>query len=151
VASEETFRLDGGTLYIFTDGVTEGDLKDGSQLGTEGFKKIIREHIDLPVDERIAIIVSALGDTGRKRHDDITLIAIDATSPCLNEATQHNQATMVARHTFPARADELQAVREVVSKACDDCGCTRSMATDLVIATCLQGHRRWQGNIGNIL
>ena len=38
------------------------------------------------------------------------------------------------RHTFPARADELQAVREIVSKACDDCGCTRTMATDIVIA-----------------
>lgn len=131
---KETFRLDGGTLYIFTDGVTEGDLVDGSQLGTDGFKRIIRERIDLPVAERIAAIVSALGDTGRKRHDDITLIAIDATTPCLNGDSQHNQATMVARHTFPARADELQAVREVVSKACEDCGCTRSMATDIVIA-----------------
>ena len=131
---KETFRLDGGTLYIFTDGVTEGELADGSQLGTDGFKRIIREHIELPVAERIAAIVSALEDTGRKRHDDITLIAIDAITPCLAGDTQHNQATMVARHTFPARADELQAVREVVSKACEDCGCSRSMATDIVIA-----------------
>jgi sigma-B regulation protein RsbU (phosphoserine phosphatase) len=131
---KEIFWLDGGTLYIFTDGVTEGDLQDGNRLGTDGFKKIIREQMDVPVEERIATVVSALGDTGRKRHDDITLIAIDATNPCLNRDTQHNQGNMIARHTFPARPEELQAVREVVSKACEDCGCTPSMATDIVIA-----------------
>jgi len=130
----ETFNLDGGTLYIFTDGVTEGDLKDGSQLGIEGFKKIIRERLDLPVAERIATITSVLGNTGGKRHDDITLIAIDSSTPCLKENIRDNQAAMIVRHTFAARADELQAVREVVSKACDDCGCPRSMATDIIIA-----------------
>jgi len=41
---------------------------------------------------------------------------------------------MIARYTFPARADALQAVREVVNRACNDCGCTPSMATDIVIA-----------------
>jgi sigma-B regulation protein RsbU (phosphoserine phosphatase) len=131
---KETFNLDGGTLYIFTDGVTEGDLKDGSQLGIDGFKKIIRERIDLPVAERIAAIVSVLGDSERKRHDDITLIAIDAANPCITGDKRHNQSTMIVRHTFPARANELQAVRKIVSKACDDCGCNRSMATDIVIA-----------------
>jgi sigma-B regulation protein RsbU (phosphoserine phosphatase) len=130
----ETFNMGGGTLYIFTDGVTEGNLKDGSRLGINGFTRIIRERHDLPVADRLATIVSVLGDTGRKRHDDITLIAIDASTPCLTGDTQHNEGTLIARHTFPARADALQAVREVVSKACDDCGCTRSMATDIVIA-----------------
>ena len=131
---KETINLDGGTLYIFTDGVTEGDLQDGSRLGVDGFKKIIRENIKLPPAERIAAVVSILGDTGRKRHDDITLIAIDAGSPCLEEKNLHNTASMIARHTFPARADALQAVREVVNKACNDCGCSQSTATDIVIA-----------------
>ena len=89
---KETLNLDSGTLYIFTDGVTEGDLKDGSRLGIDGFKRIIRESIDLPVAERLAAIVSVLDDTGGKRHDDITLIAIDATNPCLREDTRHNQS-----------------------------------------------------------
>jgi sigma-B regulation protein RsbU (phosphoserine phosphatase) len=131
---KESFNLDGGTLYIFTDGVTEGDLDDGSRLGTEGFEKIIREGSSLGTAERIAAVVSLLGNTGRKRHDDITLIAIDAGNSCVKVDKQHNGLPMIARHTFPARADALQAVREVVNRACDDCGCTQSMATDIVIA-----------------
>ena len=41
---------------------------------------------------------------------------------------------MIARHTFPARADALQKVREVVSNACETCGCSPKAATDIVIA-----------------
>lgn len=131
---EASFNLDGGTLYIFTDGVTEGDLADGSRLGTDGFEKIIQKGSGLAPAERIAAVVSVLGSTGHKRHDDITLIAIDAGNSCLTGDKQHNGLPMIARHTFPARADALQAVREVVNQACDDCGCTQSMATDIVIA-----------------
>jgi sigma-B regulation protein RsbU (phosphoserine phosphatase) len=131
---EESLNLDGGTLYIFTDGVTEGDLADGSRLGADGFEKIIRKGSGLTAAERIAAVVSILGNTGHKRHDDITLIAIDARNSCLKGDKQHNGLPMIARHTFPARADALQAVRDVVNRACDDCGCTQSMATDIVIA-----------------
>ncbi len=131
---KETFNLNGGTLYIFTDGVTEGDLKDGRRLEVDGFKTIIQENMGLPVADRIATIVSVLGDTGRSRHDDITLIAIDGTNPGSGEETVQNSSSLIARHTFPASASALQAVREVVSKACDDCGCSKSLATDIVIA-----------------
>ena len=131
---KETIKLDSGTLYIFTDGVTEGDLGNGEQLGVDGFTRIIRESTDLPVAERIAAVVSLLENTGRTRHDDITLLALDASTPCLNDNIRHNGAPMMVRHTFPARASELRAAREFVSKACSDCGCTESMATDIVIA-----------------
>jgi sigma-B regulation protein RsbU (phosphoserine phosphatase) len=89
---KEILNLDGGTLYIFTDGVTEGDLENGSQLGVDGFINIIRESTDVPVADRIAAVVSLLGETGRKRHDDITLIAIDASTPCLKNDITHNEA-----------------------------------------------------------
>ena len=131
---KESFNLEGGTLYIFTDGVTEGRLEDGSQLETDGFRRIIREGTGLQPAARIAAVVSLLGETGQKRHDDITLIAINAGNPCLTGEKQHNTTSMIARHTFPARADALQAVREVVTRGCAECGCTESMATDIVIA-----------------
>jgi len=38
------------------------------------------------------------------------------------------------RLKFPAQAGELQRVREVVRRACDECGCTAALASDLVIA-----------------
>jgi len=75
--TDEIFNLDGGALYVFTDGVTEGDLAEGGRLEVEGFKKIIRESQHLPAAERIEAVVSLLRDTGRSRHDDITLVAVE--------------------------------------------------------------------------
>jgi len=74
---DEIFNLDGGALYVFTDGVTEGDLAEGGRLEVEGFKKIIMEGRHLPAAERIEAVVSLLRNTGRTRHDDITLVAVE--------------------------------------------------------------------------
>ncbi|MGB5717066.1 MAG: SpoIIE family protein phosphatase [Gammaproteobacteria bacterium] len=131
---EETFNLDGGTLYIFTDGVTEGCLEDGSRLEQTGFQDIMRERCDLPIAARIKAVVSILSDTGRKRHDDITLLAIEDTRPELRHHASGDWPRMVARFTFPARADALQSVREVVNDACEACGCVTEDATDIIIA-----------------
>jgi sigma-B regulation protein RsbU (phosphoserine phosphatase) len=130
----ETFHLHGGTLYIFTDGVTEGCLEDGSRLGRAGFQEIIREGSELPIAARLEAVVSVLSDTGRKRHDDITLLAVEDARPELRHKVASNEPEMIARHTFPARADALHSVREVVHNACDACGCAPEDATDIIIA-----------------
>ena len=130
----EAFNLDGGTLYIFTDGVTEGCLEDGSRLEQTGFQDIIRERSELPAAARIDAVVSILSDTGRKRHDDITLLVIEDKRSELHDNISSDGPGLVARYTFPARADALQAVREVVNNACETCGCETETATDIVIA-----------------
>jgi phosphoserine phosphatase RsbU/P len=130
----ETFQLHGGTLYIFTDGVTEGCLEDGSPLGRAGFQDIIREGSELPIAARLEAVVSVLSDTGRKRHDDITLLAVEDARPELRHKVASDEPKMIARHTFPARADALHSVREVVHNACDACGCAPEDATDIIIA-----------------
>jgi sigma-B regulation protein RsbU (phosphoserine phosphatase) len=130
----ETFHLEGGTLYIFTDGVTEGSLEDGSRLGQAGFQDIIRERRDLPIAARIEAVVSTLSNTGRKRHDDITLLAVEDARPELRNTIDSVEPVMVARHTFPARAEALHTVREVVNNACEACGCEPEDATDIIIA-----------------
>jgi sigma-B regulation protein RsbU (phosphoserine phosphatase) len=130
----ETFHLEGGTLYIFTDGVTEGCLEDGSRLGQAGFQDIIRERSELPIAERIGAVVSILSNTGRKRHDDITLLAVEDARPELRDNVDIDEPVMIARHTFPARAEALHTVREVVNNACEACGCVPEDATDIIIA-----------------
>jgi len=70
--------LDGGTLYIFTDGVTEGDLQDGSRLEVEGLKKLILDNAMAPAPKRIEVVVEKLvGDGSHYRHDDITILAVE--------------------------------------------------------------------------
>jgi sigma-B regulation protein RsbU (phosphoserine phosphatase) len=131
---EETFNLGGGTLYIFTDGVTEGCLEDGSRLEQSGFQNIIRKRNDLPIAARISAVVSILSDTGRKRHDDITLLAVEDPRPGFHHHAARVRPEMLARYTFPARAEALHSVREVVNDACDACGCVPEDTTDIIIA-----------------
>lgn len=132
--SNLTLKLDGGSLYVFTDGVTEGILEDGSRLGVEGFQDIIRERADLPLQDRLDAVVSVLNDTGRKRHDDITLLAVNAPSPRHMNGHATGSTDLLVRHTFQARAEALHEVRGVVSQACEACGCSHALATDLIIA-----------------
>ena len=132
---DEEFNLDGGALYIFTDGVTEGCLEDGSRLEQAGFQDIIRERSELPAAARLEAVVSILSDTGRKRHDDITLLVVEDTRPERhNNEANNGRGMIITRYTFPARADALQAVRDVVNNACETCGCATEAATDIVIA-----------------
>jgi sigma-B regulation protein RsbU (phosphoserine phosphatase) len=131
---EEACLLDCGTLYIFTDGVTEGSLENGNRLNVEGFKAMIRERAGLPAAARIEAVVSVLRDTGRKRHDDITLLAVDDSARCVYEYNSPREEHLVARHSFQAHPEELHGVREVVARACDTCNCGKSLSTDLIIA-----------------
>jgi sigma-B regulation protein RsbU (phosphoserine phosphatase) len=130
----EAFPLDCGTLYIFTDGVTEGSLENGSRLNVEGFKAIIRERSGMPVAARIEAVVSVLRDTGRKRHDDITVLAVDDSTRSLCSENSVDEKNLVVRHTFPAHPEALHGVREVVARACVTCDCGHALSTDLIIA-----------------
>jgi sigma-B regulation protein RsbU (phosphoserine phosphatase) len=74
---DEIFRLNGRTLYIFTDGVTEGRLGNGNRLTVAGLTTIISDHAGDPADVRIDAVVSHLKKTDHTRHDDITLLAVE--------------------------------------------------------------------------
>ena len=74
---EETeVELDGGRLYVFTDGVTEGLLPGGSRLGVEGLRKQLTEHVALPAPERLEAVLQPL--QGETLHDDLTLLVVEA-------------------------------------------------------------------------
>jgi sigma-B regulation protein RsbU (phosphoserine phosphatase) len=131
---EEQFTLDGGTLYIFTDGVTEGRLSTGQRLDVQGITAILTQHAGEPAAKRIQSIVSILGGSGEQRHDDITILAVeDPTRPIMGNDTTR-RAELLVSLTFPARAGELHPVREVVRETCEKCGCPPALAQDLVIA-----------------
>jgi len=77
---DETFKLNGGTLYIFTDGVTEGFLDNGDPLKVDGLKKIIHEQSGETVSRRIESVISCLSSAGQTRRDDITILAVEDSS-----------------------------------------------------------------------
>ena len=74
---ESEIQLDGGTLYIFTDGVTEGYLEDGSELEVEGFKALIRDNATLDARSRLEVVINLIKREEKALRDDLTVLAID--------------------------------------------------------------------------
>jgi sigma-B regulation protein RsbU (phosphoserine phosphatase) len=75
VYPELRLSLDGGTLYVFTDGLTEGYTPTGAPLGVEGLKKLLAEAAALPAGDRIDRVMESV--TLEPLHDDLTLLAVE--------------------------------------------------------------------------
>jgi len=111
---DEIFNLGGGTLYIFTDGVTEGDIGNGKRLEVEGFKEIITGKADAPLAERIEAVISSLKGSGRKRHDDITIMAVEDPAAGRQAAEDSTPLRSIRTLTFLSSPEELARVRDAV-------------------------------------
>jgi sigma-B regulation protein RsbU (phosphoserine phosphatase) len=70
------FELDGGCLYLYTDGVIESEDDSGRPLGLEGLCRLIEKHTGaVPADRLARFVVDLKGE--RTPHDDITLMLLD--------------------------------------------------------------------------
>lgn len=74
--SEIELPLEGGALYIFTDGVTESHVGDEAMLGVEGLKAMIGELSHLSLPERLDTIAGRLSGE-EDLFDDLTLLAVE--------------------------------------------------------------------------
>ncbi len=137
--------LKGGTLYIFTDGMTEGYLEDGSMLEVEGLKKLLRENAAVPVIERLQTILKPIYRENVILHDDLTVLAVDdgvveagraAAGPVETAAWSGDDClgeSLLKLH-FPSKADRLKLVRAAVGKTAEMCGFSDDSVHDTVIA-----------------
>ncbi len=144
---ETELRLDGGTLYIFTDGVTEGYLEDGRELEVEGFKALIRENADKDVNGRLDAVIDRVDRGDEALRDDLTLLAIDdkagfqarkAKRPKKKakpqpQAIEGEEETLLSL-TIPSQPDRLKFVRNAVREVAGFCGCDEGEGRDIVIA-----------------
>ena len=73
-------QLDGGTFYVFTDGITEGRTQDGGMLGVEGLKTMSREHVGIRPLQRLGRFIGYLDRPGAVLHDDLTILAIEEST-----------------------------------------------------------------------
>ena len=74
---ETELHLAGGTLYLFSDGVTEGYAVDGRPLAVEGVMHTLRENAALPLPARLDAVVARLDHGGRVLRDDVTILGVD--------------------------------------------------------------------------
>ncbi|MDH5735398.1 MAG: SpoIIE family protein phosphatase [Gammaproteobacteria bacterium] len=75
---EVEIELEDKSLYMFSDGVTEGNMANGEMLGLSGlFKVIANMTSDLSPTERINRIVSSFKESSRPVRDDITILLLE--------------------------------------------------------------------------
>lgn len=77
VPALKQFQLGGGSLYLFSDGVTEGRTANGAELGIQGLLDLILSLAPEPPRARLAAIVELLTAKATPLRDDITLVLVE--------------------------------------------------------------------------
>jgi sigma-B regulation protein RsbU (phosphoserine phosphatase) len=142
---EVEIQLDGGVLYVFTDGVTEGYIEEGVTLELEGVMKMLTENTALTAPQRLEKIIERITSTDLPLRDDLTMLAVDDHRYAeIRSKTPHTEAPVSAdsvqnRETllkmqFPGKADRLKLVRGTVAETAKLCGCTPDDIQSIVIA-----------------
>ena len=150
---EEVLHLDGGALYIFTDGVTEGYVSAGQELGDQGFKDLIVQSLERGEHgpARINRVAALLTGSGQPLRDDVTIMVIDdagparmraekgETTPLLDEGSDDASAQgalegLLCQLNLPGRAQSLVMVRRAVEAAATACGFAKEQTQDIVLA-----------------
>lgn len=74
---ENELALDGGSLYLFSDGLTEAVQADRSRLELAGLMQLIAQHTALRPAARLATLVNDARQATPVLHDDITALLIE--------------------------------------------------------------------------
>ncbi len=119
--------LDGGSLYLYTDGVTEALDEEGRALETAGLMALIKRYAGLNPRARLEELVGAVRRMGQKQRDDITLMLVDRRVG----AAMANPLLEMRFRSDPA---DLKEVRQRVREAVVRSGCGGELADSLVLA-----------------
>ncbi|MBF0248978.1 MAG: SpoIIE family protein phosphatase [Alphaproteobacteria bacterium] len=146
---EVVLHLDGGALYVFTDGVTEGYAAGGAELGADGFQGLIRDGVaaGLSPAARIERVAAALADGGRALRDDVTVLVIDDAAAKAGRGAKTRAEARPAEVVseapregvlcvleVPARPESLILVRRAVEQTAVSCGFSKEQSQDMVLA-----------------
>ena len=69
--------LGDGAIYLYTDGISESEGPDGSQLDSDGLKRMLESTAPMRASERLPAIVEAWKLSGHETHDDVTLLLVE--------------------------------------------------------------------------
>ena len=119
---ETMVELNGGTLYLFTDGLTEAGGID-AMLGADGVARLLAPHRIRPAPDRLRALVGQIVDDGLTLKDDLTMVVVEdvRAHPALNRQYQ-------------ARPASLAAIRHDLGQALAGLGLTGQGPADVVLA-----------------
>ncbi len=76
VFANETVRLEGGCLYLYSDGLLEAQIET-RRLQGDGLVKLLREHAQMPPEARAQAIAGAVVAGSGGVEDDLSLLIIE--------------------------------------------------------------------------
>ncbi len=85
MVKSNTINLNEKTFVVYTDGVTEGYLENGEELGAEGVQRIVKNIKEITPKNIVDSIAAELNWGAEKLRDDITCMAINFDNPSLIE------------------------------------------------------------------
>ncbi len=85
MVKSNTINLNKKTFVVYTDGVTEGYLENGEELGAEGVQRIVKNIKEITHKNIVDSIAAELNWGAEKLRDDITCMAINFDNPSLIE------------------------------------------------------------------
>ncbi len=118
--------LAGGSLYLFTDGVTESLTAERKPLDVAGLIGLIERMSELESSDQLENIVAEIRRPDTRQRDDITMMLI--TSRC------HQLSKKLMERRFPAQPERLQDVRAEVRSAALLAGCSAGVVAQIVLA-----------------
>ena len=89
MVKSNTINIKDKTLVVYTDGVTEGYLENGEELGAEGVQKIINKISEVTPKSIVDSIEKELNWGADKLRDDITCMAINIKNTDLIKKKQN--------------------------------------------------------------
>lgn len=129
---ETRLELGGGALYLYTDGATEGRLPDGEVAGSEGVRRLIEQHRELPAAARLEALAAHYGDELR---DDLTwLVVEDSAQAGVARRARRRGTRLLVAQSLPAQTDQLKIVRRLVQAAAQQAGAGADWGADLALA-----------------
>lgn len=128
---DQTLALGDGTLYLITDGVTEGVMANGEWMGRGTFTNMAYIANDLDLTHRMVHMAEPITfDLGQLR-DDVTLLAVSGRPQHIQPPDAPTGAPIL-QLAVPSDASSLRHVREKTRDMLQRCGFEPTQGYDYV-------------------
>jgi sigma-B regulation protein RsbU (phosphoserine phosphatase) len=122
---EVSLGMRGASLYLYSDGVTEGYIKENEELGEENLVRLLGKVRSRLPGERLQAIVQCFTSSQMPQRDDITLLVVEDRFAGYRE---------MMNYRFKAAPEELKDMRTEVIKSLQRSGCSSDFGKRMVIA-----------------
>ncbi|MEN8175361.1 MAG: SpoIIE family protein phosphatase [Pseudomonadota bacterium] len=114
-----------GTLFLYTDGLTESLADSPEDTGIDDLCRLIDRYAWVLPDQRTHAVVQAATEGSDTRKDDVTFLYLDGAA---------GDIRLLAEQEFSTTPDQLCEVRQLVSETLQDTGLTEESLTQTVLA-----------------